>query len=37
MVTDMSYNTISKVSESWEAARNLPNFEEKVGTLALLK
>jgi hypothetical protein len=37
MVKDMSYNTISKVIESWEAARNSPQFEEKVGTLALLK
>jgi hypothetical protein len=37
MVKDMSYNTISKVIESWEKARNRPDFEEKVGTIALLK
>jgi hypothetical protein len=37
MVKDMSYDTISKVIESWELARNSPEFEEKVGTLALLK
>jgi hypothetical protein len=37
MVKDMSYNTISKVIESWEKARKLPDFEEKVGSLVLLK
>jgi hypothetical protein len=37
MVKEMSFNTISKVIESWEEARNSPDFEEKVGTLALLK
>jgi hypothetical protein len=37
MVKDISYDKISKVMESWEAARNLPDFEEKVGTLILLK
>jgi hypothetical protein len=37
MVKDMSYDTISKVIESWETARNRPDFEEKVGTLVLLK
>jgi hypothetical protein len=37
MVKDMGYETISKVMESWEAARKRPDFEEKVGTLVLLK
>jgi hypothetical protein len=37
MVKEMSFNTISNVIESWEKARNHPDFEEKVGTLALLK
>jgi hypothetical protein len=37
MVKDMSYNTISRVLESREVARSMPDFEENVGTLALLK
>jgi hypothetical protein len=37
MVKDMSFDTISKVLESWETARNLPDFEEVVGTDILLK
>jgi hypothetical protein len=37
MVKDMSYNTISRILESWEVARSMPDFEENVGTLALLK
>jgi hypothetical protein len=39
MVKDtMGYETISKVMESWIAARNRgPDFEGKVGTLVLLK
>jgi hypothetical protein len=37
MVKDMSYNTISKVMQSWELARDLPDFEERVGVLTLLK
>jgi hypothetical protein len=36
-MVDMSYKTISLVIESWDAARRLPDFEEKVGLLALQK
>lgn len=34
---DMSYMTISRVIESWDTARRIPGFEDKVGALALLK
>jgi hypothetical protein len=37
MVKDLSYATISRVIESWDLARREPNFEDKVGTLALLR
>jgi hypothetical protein len=37
MVKDMGYDTISMVLESWETANNRPDFNEKVGSLVLLK
>jgi hypothetical protein len=37
MVKHRDYITISRFLESWELARSMPDFEENVGTLALLK
>lgn len=33
----MTYTTISQVIETWENLRRQDRFEERVGTLALLK
>ena len=33
----MTYTTIAQVIETWESVRRQDDFEEKVGTLALLK
>jgi hypothetical protein len=37
MVADMSYTTVSRVLDSWELIRRLPNFEEKTGILLFQK
>jgi hemoglobin-like flavoprotein len=33
MVNDISYNTIARVSDSWEKLRQVKNYEELAGTM----
>lgn len=38
MVRELSYNTTARVVESWDQARRVvPDFENTVGKIALLK